>query len=109
MIFARSKRFFDPTYGKEDRYEFNENEPVWKLTVVVYKVDSEDNAMSPVVMQVTETIPPNFTNPENTEFELDHGTHTIGFVNEVFGIRFRASQPGGVALVSFRAYGPGEN
>lgn len=95
MIFGRRDLALGNSYSKDRTFEFSEQDPVWKITVA---------CTSDVIMEVSERYPPTFVGSMDTEVELEKGTHSISFVNEVHGIRFKA---GGVSsVISFRVYGP---
>lgn len=96
MIFGRRQIALTTSYQPSATYEFGPDSPVWKLTVAT----SAD-----ILLQVSERYPPVFENAFDTEVELDKGTHSLAFVNEVHGIRFRAADL--AAVISFRCYGPG--
>jgi len=99
MIFARRKIALGSSYAKNATFKFGKENPVWKLTVA---------CTDEVVMQISESYPPTFPGAEDItkDVELDKGTHSLSFVNEVHGIRFRASNV--AAVISFRCYGPAQ-
>lgn len=96
MLFTRNKIAIGNTYKAEFTYEFSENDPVWKLTIATDAI---------IRVQLSEFYPVKFENPQDTEIELDPGTHSLTFVVEKFGFRIKAA--GSSATVSLRAEGPG--
>lgn len=103
MLSARNRLIVPDTYKESGTFQFDENNPKVKMTIVV-RIPTGDPYNS-VMMQVSPNIPASFESLPlgSTEMELEPGFHSRTFEAVFYGVRFRSYTPGKTMIVSFVA------